>query len=148
MNTKRTVNPKDLCGVQKAPLSYVSMPVMFEVGLGMCEGGYKYGAHNYRVSGVQGSIYYDATIRHLAAWWEGQDCDPDSKAKLHHITKAIASLTVMRDSMLMGNFIDDRPLRLPSGTDALWLTHLNNEVKALNEQYPEPLPRNTHVPTS
>lgn len=51
--TTKPSNPKDRCGVNKAPLSYVSMPVMFEVGLGMLEGGYEYGRHNYRVVGVR-----------------------------------------------------------------------------------------------
>jgi hypothetical protein len=143
--TKPTVNPKDQCGVQKAPISYVSGPVLFELGLGMAEGGYKYGAHNYRAMGVQASIYFDATMRHLWAWWEGQDYDPDSTAKLHHVTKAIASLVVIRDSMLMGNHTDDRPIRHPSGERAGWLDSANKLIKVLNEQYPKPLQRYTQV---
>ncbi|MCM0035904.1 MAG: DUF5664 domain-containing protein, partial [Burkholderiaceae bacterium] len=55
------------------------------------------------------SVYYDATIRHLFAWWEGEDLDPDSG--MSHITKAIASLTVLRDSMIQGMSTDDRPPR-------------------------------------
>jgi hypothetical protein len=56
----------------------VSAPVLAEVGLGMLEGGHKYGRHNYRAIGVRTSIYYDAAMRHLTAWWEGEDIDAES----------------------------------------------------------------------
>ena len=119
----------------KAPLSYVSMPVMFEVGLGMLEGGHKYGRHNYRVIGVRASIYFDATMRHLSAWWEGEDFDPDSRARLSHLSKAISSLTVLRDSMIQGKFTDDRPPK----TKANWAA-LNLIAKALDMEFPDKVP--------
>lgn len=132
METTKPTNPKDACGVLKAPLSYVSMPVMFEVGLGMLEGGHKYGRHNYRAIGVRASIYFDATMRHLASWWEGEDLDPDSKAGLNHISKAIASLTVLRDSMIQGNCADDRPPK----SKVNWKS-LNGVAKQLDSQFPD-----------
>ena len=73
----------------------------------MMEGAMKYGRHNYRVAGVRASVYLDATIGHLSDYWEGQDIDPDSN--LHHITKAIASLYVLRDAQLQNMCEDDRP---------------------------------------
>lgn len=100
-------NPKDIVGVKKTPMSTIPMPVIAEVGLAMLEGACKYGRHNYRAVGVRGSVYYDATMRHLIAWWEGEDIDPDSE--LSHITKAISSLVVLRDAMMQGKFEDDRP---------------------------------------
>lgn len=102
-------NPKDLVGVRKAPMSTVPATVMAEVGVAMLEGASKYGRHNFRAIGVRGSVYYDGTMRHLMAWWEGEDLDPDSG--LSHVTKAIASLTVLRDAMIQGKFTDDRPPR-------------------------------------
>jgi hypothetical protein len=48
-------------------------------------------------------------MRHLMAWWEGEDLDADSGVS--HITKAIASLVVFRDAMLQGKVEDDRPPR-------------------------------------
>lgn len=107
MTDKKQSNPKDLVGVRKAPMSCVPMNVVAEVGVAMLEGATKYGRHNYRAVGVRGSVYFDGTMRHLVNWWEGQDIDPDSE--LSEITKAIASLTVLRDGMLRGNWIDDRP---------------------------------------
>jgi Domain of unknown function (DUF5664) len=105
--TSKPSNPKDIVGVRKAPMSTVSAPVMAELGVAMLEGACKYGRHNYRAVGVRSSVYYDATMRHLMAWWEGQDTDPDSG--MSHITKAIASLVVLRDSQLRQNVEDDRP---------------------------------------
>ena len=44
------------------------------------------------------------------SWWEGQDFDPDEKsAGLSHVTKAIASLVVLRDAMMQDMMTDDRP---------------------------------------
>ena len=109
--TTKPTNPKDVVGVRKAPMSTVSGPVMAELGVAMLEGACKYGRHNYRVAGVRGSVYYDALWRHVNGWWEGQDIDPDSG--MHHITKAIATLVVLRDAMIHDKFEDDRPPRSP-----------------------------------
>ena len=101
-------NPKDTVGVRKTPLSTLPFRVLWLVGLAMLEGALKYGRHNYRGVGVRASVYFDAVVaRHLGPWWEGEDIDPDSG--LSHIDKALAALMVMRDSMLQGNFVDDRP---------------------------------------
>lgn len=101
-------NPKDAIGVRKLSFSALPWRVLCGVALAMMEGAAKYGRHNYRAVGVRASVYFDAVVgRHLTDWWEGEDIDPDSQ--LHHIDKAIAGLMVMRDSMLEGNFTDDRP---------------------------------------
>lgn len=108
--TKDT-NPKDAIGVRKAPMSTVSAAVLAELGVAMLEGAVKYGKFNARVLGVRSSVYYDATMRHLLAWFEGEDIDPDSG--LSHVTKAIASLVVLRDAMIHKNVTDDRPPSTP-----------------------------------
>lgn len=106
--TSKDTNPKDAIGVRKAGLSCVPMSVVAECGVAMLEGAAKYGRYNYRAVGVRASIYYDAVVgRHLLYWWEGQDIDPESG--LSHITKAIVGLMVLRDSMIQGNWVDDRP---------------------------------------
>ena len=105
----KPTNPKDLVGVRKVPMSTVPATVMAEIGVAMLEGASKYGRHNYRVVGVRGSVYYDGVMRHLMAWWEGEDLDPDSG--MSHVTKAITSLVVLRDAMMQGKFTDDRPPR-------------------------------------
>lgn len=127
-------NPKDALGIKKAPMSTVSMPVMMEIGTAMLEGGLKYGRHNYRAIGIRASVYYDALMRHVGAWWEGEDIDPASG--LNHIVKALATLVVMRDAMIQDKMCDDRPPKSPKG----WLDTLNAKAQKLIEQYPNPLP--------
>lgn len=126
-------NPKDRIGIMKLAFSVIPLPVVWEMCLGMLEGGLKYGRHNYRKAGVRASVYFDATFRHMTSWWEGEDDDPDSQ--LNHITKAITSLLVLRDSMIRGNWVDDRP---PKSDPALMLA-MNDKVKALLAKYPDPV---------
>lgn len=128
----KDTNPKDAIGTAKVPMiSVVPQRVLAEVALGLMEGARKYARHNYRIAGVRASVYVDAAARHLAQFWEGQDVDPDSG--LSHVTKAIASLVVLRDSMLHGNWTDDRPPRC----DESWIADCNAHAEALIARYPE-----------
>ncbi len=129
--TEKPSNPKDAVGIKKVYFSVIPWGVIAELGLAMFEGARKYGRHNYRAVGVRASVYFDACNRHLVDWWEGEDTDPDSG--LSHITKAIASLTVLRDSMIRGNWTDDRPPRMDSG----WLQELNKKAAEIVEKYPD-----------
>jgi len=130
---EKPTNPKDIIGIKKAPLSTLSCVVLYEMGLGMLEGARKYGRHNYRAMGVSATVYYDAALRHIMDWWEGEDVDPDSG--LNHITKALTALMVLRDSMLMGNWIDDRPIQNPIN-----MSRLNEKAAAVIEKYPDCVP--------
>jgi len=105
----KPTNPKDTVAIGKVSMSVLPANVMLEVATAMFEGASKYGRHNYRHAGVRASVYYDATMRHLIAWWEGEDIDDASN--LSHITKAISSLVVLRDAMLNDLVTDDRPPR-------------------------------------
>jgi hypothetical protein len=134
MTDTKDTNPKDTIGIKKVPMSPLPGNVLMEVGLGLLEGALKYGRHNYRVAGVRASVYYDATMRHLMDWWEGTDIDPDSG--LNHITKAIASLIVLRDSMMRGNWNDDRPPAVDPG----WIQEYNKKAKDIIEKCENPLP--------
>lgn len=127
LDTKPT-NPKDACGVRKVPMSTVPANVLAEVGVAMLEGGLKYGRHNYREVGVRASVYYDGTMRHLMAWYEGEDIDVDSN--LSHITKAIASLVVLRDATMRDMVEDDRPPKTPN-----MYAELNKHAAELTDRY-------------
>lgn len=107
-HTKDT-NPKDAIGSTKPPVANVPLSVISEVGMALAEGQWKYGGYNWRVIGVRASVYWDATFRHMKAFWEGEDTDPDSQ--LSHVTKAISALMVLRDAMIQENWTDDRPPR-------------------------------------
>lgn len=132
MNPVTIENPKDAVGSAKTPTSTRSAAVDMEIGLAMMEGARKYGRHNYRVADIRASVYYDAVNRHLAAWWEGEDIDKDSG--LSHITKALATLYVLRDCQITERITDDRPPALPEG----WLSDLNAIAQAIVDKYPEP----------
>lgn len=127
----KDTNPKDACGIRKAPLSCVPLPVLLELGCAMLEGAVKYGRHNYRAIGVRASVYFDAAIRHLFAYWEGQDLDPDSG--MPHLVKAMACLAVLRDAQLQNKCTDDRPPVSPED----WLARLNERAADLLDRYPE-----------
>ncbi|WP_042297130.1 dATP/dGTP diphosphohydrolase domain-containing protein [Paraburkholderia bannensis] len=139
--TAKPSNPKDLVGVRKAPMSTVSAAVMAEVGVAMLEGAAKYGRHNYRAVGVRASVYYDATIRHLFSWWEGEDIDPDSG--MSHITKAITSLVVLRDAMIQNMMTDDRA---PSSKD--FYAALNAAAGAILDKHADKNPRHFTIEDS
>lgn len=133
----KDTNPKDAVGTGKTPFSTIPTEVLAELGLVMLEGARKYGRHNYRSAGVRASVYYDAALRHLARFWEGEDLDPDSG--MPHLTHVMACMTVLRDSQFYGNWTDDRPPRLPDG----WLADLNERAKSIVEKYPDPVPAHT-----
>jgi hypothetical protein len=130
---KKPTNPKDEFGAEKVALHVVPCNILMDLALGMAEGSCKYGSHNYREMGVRASIYFDAAMRHLMAWWEGEDIDPDSG--LNHVVKAMTSLVVLRDSMHMGNWDDDRPIKLPRGLD---IPTLNAQFATIMKKYPNP----------
>lgn len=126
-------NPKDSVGCTKPPLHCIPAHVLFEIGMGMFEGGWKYREANYRVIGVRASIYYDAAMRHLTAWWEGEDIDPASQ--IHHISKVMSCLAVLRDCQMQTengapiDYKDDRPPK-----SAVPMSKLEDQFKAMLER--------------
>lgn len=131
-NRRKETNPKDAVGVRKVSFSCLPWRVLLKVAVAMMEGALKYSRHNYRVAGVRASVYFDAVMsRHMTAWWEGEDIDAPSG--LHHIDKAIASLMVLRDSILSGNWVDDRP---PMTADIrAEIAEANEQAAALIDEY-------------
>ncbi len=134
--TKET-NPKAAFADKKAPLQAIPGPVLYELGLALLEGALKYGRHNWRVSGVRASTYFDAAMRHMWRWWEGEDIDPDSGVP--HLVKAMACFAVVRDAELCGKMTDDRPPKSTPG----WSDACDFASVRLREKYPEPKPPHT-----
>lgn len=128
IDTKPT-NPKDACGVKKVPLNGMPAPVLMECGLVKLHGDLKYGRYNWREAGVRYSVYYDACMRHLMAWWEGEDLDPDSG--LPHLTHAMTGLAVLRDAIMQDMAEDDRPPM----TDAGWIAQMNEVAAEMIEKH-------------
>lgn len=107
MNThSKPANPKDLIGSGKLPLHLWPTTATALGAMGLLDGMLKYGRSNFREIGVRASIYYDAALRHLGAWFEGEDLDPDSG--LPHLAHALACLAILVDAQAAGKLNDDR----------------------------------------
>lgn len=104
-STKPT-NPKDIIGSGKLPIHLWPTTATALGCLGLLDGLLKYGRSNYRAIGVRASIYYDAARRHLDAWFEGEDIDPDSG--LPHLAHALACIAIIVDARAAGKLNDDR----------------------------------------
>lgn len=130
--SSKDTNPKDAVGTKKWR-QYCTVPItiIWELGVAMLEGARKYGRHNYRVAGVRASVYVDAAKGHIDQWWEGEDLDPDTG--LSHITKAMASLAVLRDAMIQDKMLDDRPPK----TD---IEKVRNDLQAIVDDIFERIP--------
>ena len=104
--TVKASNPKDSIGADKLPL-FLWPATATNLGcLALLDGALKYGRSNFRHVGVRASIYHDAAKRHISAWFEGEDTDPDSG--LPHLAHALACLAIIVDAEAAGKLHDDR----------------------------------------
>lgn len=106
-------NPKDQLArsMGRVPIGLFPDTAIIAGSYGMLEGKLKYGRCNYRMVGIDASVYRDALDRHLKAWWNGEDLDPDSG--IPHLWKMMACLAVLIDGECCGKLNDDRPPRAP-----------------------------------
>jgi hypothetical protein len=100
-------NPKTLLGAAKVPLGLVSPVAMAHEAKALALGEKKYGPANWRKDAVSSSVYFNAALRHIYQWWEGQDIDPESAA--HHLGHARACLGILLDAASVGKLNDNRP---------------------------------------
>lgn len=126
------MNPKDRAGAKKPNLSVLPFAPLLDVIPALYEGRRKYGPWNWRAENVSETIYADAAIRHLIQFISGEDIDPDSG--VHHISKAIAGLLVVRDAQMHGCSIDDRFVN-----QNLQIDKQIEQLAGVNERYPEPV---------
>src|ERR1051325_3153245 len=109
MKKKLGPNPKDILGKRKVPLFSVVPPAsLIYQGKAMEDGARKYNSFNWRTNKVIASIYIDACMRHLAAWWDGEEVAEDSGVP--HLGHALACIGIIVDALETGNLIDDRPI--------------------------------------
>lgn len=74
----------------------------------MLDGKRKYGLTNWRGNSVAASVYLDAKLRHMFAWWDArEELAPDSL--VHHLGHDMACSAILLDAIATGNLIDDRP---------------------------------------
>lgn len=102
------LNPKTQYGMVKPGLQAVPPVALLEVGRVMANGASKYGLMNWRALPVSSSVYYDAAMRHLMAWWDGQDIDIESG--LPHLAHVAANMCILLDAASGPWLVDDRPI--------------------------------------
>ncbi len=129
METKLS-NPKDAIATNKIPMHLWPSTATAMGAIGLLDGRSKYGQNNWREAGARASVYVSACQRHLAAWYEGEDSDPDSN--LPHLAHALACLAILVDAQAAGKLIDDR--QYPGGYRKL-MDELTPLVAMVNEKY-------------
>lgn len=117
-------NPKDLLGIKKVSITKLPMVGLIHGAHAMMYGAAKYGPYNWRGNAVVASIYIDATLRHLMAWFDQKE-EVASDSKVHHLGHVLANMAILLDAMETGNLLDDRP---HSGRAAEVLARLNDVV--------------------
>jgi hypothetical protein len=80
--------------------------------MGLKEGSRKYGAFNWRETDVEVMTYVGATLRHIAAFVDGEDTDAESGNP--HLAHAMASLAILVDALEAEGVIDNRPKAGPA----------------------------------
>ena len=138
--TLKPTNPKDAIGSDKLPLHLWPETATLYGCLGLLDGALKYGRSNWRETGVRTTIYVDALRRHVNAWLEGEDFDPDSGVP--HLAHALACLAILVDAQAAGKLNDDRAY--PGGYRAL-VEEMTPHVKRLKEKHKDKSPKHWTV---
>lgn len=129
-------NPKDVLGASKIPVHLWPSTATILGSLGLLDGALKYGRSNFRATDVRATIYADACMRHLNAWLEGEDNDPDSG--LPQLAHALACLAIIVDAEAAGSLIDDR--MFPGGYRKM-ITEMTPHVERLKAMYGDKSPK-------
>lgn len=89
----------------KPDLSLIPTDALWGMASALTYGAKKYDRHNFR-KGIAYSRLIAACMRHLTAWNEGEDLDPESQ--LCHLDHAMASLAMLRFMTKNRTEMDDR----------------------------------------
>ena len=106
-------NPKTLVGATKIPLHLVPPSALYALARAFDDGAKKYGPYNWREKTISATTYYGALLRHVTAWWDGEDVASDSGR--HHLDHALACIALLIDAQSIGMLNDNRP---PKGASA------------------------------
>jgi len=136
MSELKPSNPKYAIGSSKLPIHLWPTTASAMGSIGLLDGMLKYGRSNWRASGVRASIYFDAANRHLNAWFEGEENDPDSGVP--HLAHALACLAIIVDAQAAGKLNDDRQHK--GGYRAL-INELTGHVGRLKEMHADKTPK-------
>ena len=98
-------NPKTVYGTAKPSVSAIPPSAIIHLGQAMAEGERKYGLFNYREKRVTASVYYNAAVRHLLEYWDGENVDASGCHPLAHV---MACCAIILDAELNKSLNDDR----------------------------------------
>jgi hypothetical protein len=76
-------------------------------------GAQKYSERNYQ--GLAQSRLFAATMRHLSAWWQGEDTDPETG--MPHLAHVVCDTMMLLEKELESLGVDDRQHLLDKGDD-------------------------------
>lgn len=92
-------------GAKPERFSLIPFDALDEILRSYHYGAEKYSPHNWR-RGYKWSLSFDALMRHLTAWWEGEDKDPESGH--HHLAHAGWHVLALLWFQLNAKGTDDR----------------------------------------
>lgn len=131
ISDKKATNPKDGVATTRLDLTLFPSTALAFGALAMTEGDCKYGGYNYRVAGVQASVYVAALGRHIAKYYNGEWADIDTKVP--HLASALACVAVLIDAHVNDLINDDRP---PQSNIGALLSEFENNVRHLQQLFP------------
>jgi hypothetical protein len=114
VTTTKPANPKQAYGDKKLPVHTVPPALLLGAAKAFGEGAAKYGAFNWRLSKVEAMTYVGAIQRHLAAYVDGEDVDPESVTGKLHLEGIAACVGILLDCHHGGYLIDNRPPKGPA----------------------------------
>jgi len=102
-------DPKGAAGALKTPLSLIPPYAMEQTAWAHKLGSHKYGPYNWRKTGVCASTYVNAILRHLNAWRDGENLDPESG--ISHLAHVACSCNILLDADYCNTLQDDRSVK-------------------------------------
>ena len=132
-------NPKQSYGDLKPNLSLNPGVASTYQALAHEHGAKKYGAFNWRESGVEAMTYVAAAKRHLDDWVDGEEISSDTvdtDRPVHNLGGVMASVAILIDAMHCGKMIDNRPS--PGGSSELH-DHIQSMRKSHTYETDKPL---------
>jgi len=102
-------DPKGAAGAKKVPMWLLPPYALQQTAWVHKLGASKYQPYNWRDTGVCATTYISAIMRHLDAWRDGEDIDPESGVT--HLAHIAASCNILMDAHKCGKLIDDRSKR-------------------------------------
>lgn len=134
--SKKDFNPKEETMIGKLPLHLWPSIATAYGCIGMLNGAAKYGRNNFRVAGGKATTYITATISHLYAWADGEECDPEDGVP--NLAAALANIAILLEIRAADKLIDDRNI---AGDYRTAIAHLREHVGRITELHKDKSPK-------